>query len=243
MALAMSEPLNNGRLKGRLALITGASRGLGAALAVRFAEEGARLILMARTTGGLEKVEDRLRAASSEATLVPQDLTKGAAIDELGAALAQRFGRLDILIGNADQLGPLSPLAHIDPKRFEQALGLSAVTNYRLIRSLDPLLRASTSGRAIFVTADVARSPKPFWGAHAAGKAALEALVMTYAAETAKTTVRVNLVDPGPMRTQLRASAYPGEDKDTAPLPASRTEIFVDLAEESSSRHGERLTA
>jgi NAD(P)-dependent dehydrogenase (short-subunit alcohol dehydrogenase family) len=232
-----------GRLEGRLALITGASRGLGAALAVRFAEEGARLILVARTTGGLEEVDDRIRAAGGEATLVPQDLTLGAAIDELGAVIAQRFGHLDVLIGNADELGPLSPIAHADPKSFEQALAINAVTNHRLIRSLDPLLRASTSGRAIFVTADVALEPKPFWGVRAAGKAALEALVMAYAAETAKSDLRVNLVDPGPMRTRLRAKAYPGEDKSALPLPESRTELFLELAEAGCRRHGERLLA
>ena len=232
-----------GRLEGRLALITGASRGFGAALAERFAEEGARLILVARTTGGLEEVDDRVRAAGGEATLVPQDLTNGAAIDELGGAIAQRFGHLDILIGNAAELGPLSPLAHIDPKTFERSLALLATTNYRLIRSFDPLLRASEAGRAIFVTADVAKTPRAFWGAYATGKAALEALVMIYAAETATTNVRVNLVDPGPMRTRLRARAYPGEDKDKLPLPKACCDAVVALADVACRRHGERLAA
>lgn len=232
-----------GRLEGRLALITGASRGFGAALAERFAEEGARLILVARTTGGLEEVDDRVRAAGGEATLVPQDLTNGAAIDELGGAIAKRFGHLDILIGNAAELGPLSPLAHVDPKTFERSLALLATTNYRLIRSFDPLLRASDAGRAVFVTANVAKTPRAFWGAYAAGKAALEALVMTYAAETANTNVRVNLVDPGPMRTRLRAKAYPGEDKDQLPLPKARCDAVVDLADVACQRHGERLAA
>lgn len=231
-----------GRLDGRLALITGASRGLGAALAERFAEEGARLVLVARTTGGLEEVDDRVRAAGGEATLVPQDLTKGEAIDELGAALAQRFGHLDVLIGNAAELSALSPLPHVDPKAFEQTMALNATTNYRLIRSLDPLLRASSSGSAIFVTSDVGREPRPFWGAYAASKAALDAMVLTYAAEVAKTTLRVNLVDPGPMCTRLRAKAYPGEDKEAVAAPSSRTGIFVDLAEAGCKHHGERLT-
>lgn len=229
-----------GRLNGRLALITGASRGLGAALAERFASEGARLVLVARTTGGLEDVDDRVRAAGGEATLVPQDLSKGEAIDELGAALARRFGHLDVLIGNAAELSGLSPLAHTDPKVFEQTMTLNAGTNYRLIRSLDPLLRASSSGSAIFVTAGVGREPRAFWGAYAASKAALDALVMTYAAETVKTNVRVNLVDPGPMRTRLRGKAYPGEDKAALALPKDRTDIFVELAEAGCTHHGER---
>jgi NAD(P)-dependent dehydrogenase (short-subunit alcohol dehydrogenase family) len=215
-----------GRLDGRLALITGASRGLGAALAERFAGEGARLILVARSVGGLEEVDDRVRAAGGEATLVPQDLTKSEAIDQLGAAV---------------ELAALSPLAHVDPKTFEGTLAINAVANYRLIRSLDPLLRASAAGSAIFVTADVGAVPRAFFGAYAASKAALESLAMTYAAETAKTSLRVNLVDPGPMRTRLRAKAYPGEDKEKLAWPAERAELFVELAEAGCARHGERL--
>ncbi|MEZ5934338.1 MAG: SDR family NAD(P)-dependent oxidoreductase [Alphaproteobacteria bacterium] len=232
-----------GRLAGRLALITGASRGLGAALAGRFAEEGARLILVARTAGGLEEVDDRVRAAGAEATLVPQDLTSGEAIDELGAILAQRFGRLDVLVGNAAELSALSPLAHTDPKTFEDTLAINTVTNYRLIRSLDPLLRASPSGSAIFVTSEVGSAPRAYFGAYAASKAALESLVMTYAAETVKTNLRVNLVDPGPMRTPLRAKAFPGEDKAALAAPGDRTDLFVDLAEAGCTHHGERLQA
>ena len=230
-----------GRLAGRLVLITGASRGLGAALAERFAEEGARLILVARSVGGLEEVDDRVRAKGAEATLVPQDLTKGEAIDELGGALAQRFGRLDVLVGNAAELSALSPIAHTDPETFERTLAINTVTNLRLIRSLDPLLRASTSGSAIFVTSEVGAVPKAFFGAYAASKAALESLVMTYAAETAKTNLKVNLIDPGPMRTRLRAKAFPGEGKDVLALPKDRTDLFVDLAESGCTRHGERL--
>jgi len=232
-----------GRLDGQLALITGASRGLGAALAERFAGEGARLILMARTAGGLEEVDDRIRALGGEATLVPQDLTQEGAIDELGGILAKRFGRLDILIGNAAEQNTLSPLAHSDPKTFEQTLALNTITNFRLIRSLDPLLRASPSGSATFVTADVGIAPRAYFGIYAASKAALESLVMTYAAEMAKTNVRVNLVDPGPMRTRLRAKAFPGEDKETLTSPKDRTDIFVDLAEADCRHHGQRFQA
>ena len=232
-----------GRLDGRLALITGASRGLGAALAERFAEEGARLILIARTSGGLEEVDDRVRAAGGEATLVPQDLTKGEAIDELGRVLAERFGRLDILVSNAAELRSLSPIAHVDPGELEKTIATNALISHRLIRSLDPLLRASPSGSAIFVTADVARDPRAFFGAYAASKAAMEAMALAYAAETAKTNLRVNLVDPGPMRTRLRAKAYPGEDREAVPLPSAKTDLFVDLAEAGGTRHGECLRA
>jgi NAD(P)-dependent dehydrogenase (short-subunit alcohol dehydrogenase family) len=219
-----------GQLEGRLALITGASRGLGAALAERFAAEGARLILVARTVGGLEEVDDKVKAVGGEATLVPLDLLADGGIDQLGGAIAERFGKLDILVANAGELANLGPLGHIEPKAFEHMMALHATANYRLIRSLDPLLRRSAAGRAIFVTADVATSPRPFWGAYAASKAALEALVKSYAAEVEKTPLRVLLVDPGPMATRLRSRAYPGEAKGTAPAPAERVAAFVALA-------------
>ena len=173
----------------------------------------------------------------------PRTSPKAEAIDELGGALAKRFGHLDILVGNAAELTPLSPLAHTEPKTFERTLLTNTTTNFRLIRSLDPLLRASSSGSAMFVTSDVGASPRAYFGAYAASKAALESLVMTYAAETAKTDLRVNLVDPGPMRTRLRAQAYPGEDKTKLVMPNARTDIFVELAEAGCRRHGERLLA
>lgn len=226
---------------GRLVLITGASRGLGAALAERFAAKDTHLILVARTSGGLEEVDDRVRAKGGQATLVPLDLRDGKAIDRLGGALAERFGRLDVLIGNAAELGVLSPLGHIDPKLFERVMALNAGANQRLIRSLDPLLRASDAGRAIFVTCGPAREPRPFWGAYAASKAALGAMALTYAAEVRRTSVRVNLVDPGPMRSRLRAQAYPGEAADKAPLPETRTDPFVELADPACERHGELI--
>jgi NAD(P)-dependent dehydrogenase (short-subunit alcohol dehydrogenase family) len=219
-------------------LITGASRGLGAALAERFAAERAILVLVARTPGALEEVDDRVRAAGGRATLVPLDLANGQAIDQLGGALAQRFGRLDVLIGCAAELGTLSPLGHLGPQAFERVMTANATANYRLIRSFDPLLRASTAGRAIFVTCAQARAGKPYWGGYAASKAALEALVMAYAAETARTALRVNLIDPGPLRTRLRASAYPGEDPLKLPEPTAVTEAFVALAETACTRHG-----
>jgi NAD(P)-dependent dehydrogenase (short-subunit alcohol dehydrogenase family) len=198
-------------------------------------------VLVARTPGGLEEVDDRVRARGGQATLVPLDLRDGPAIDRLGGVLAERYGRLDVLIGNAAELGVLSPLGHVDPKIFERTMAINAGANYRLVRSLDPLLRAAEAGRAIFVTCAPAREQKPFWGAYAASKAALEALVLAYAAETRRSRLRVNLVDPGPMRSRLRKQAYPGEAPDKVPLPETRTDAFVALAEPGCERHGELI--
>jgi NAD(P)-dependent dehydrogenase (short-subunit alcohol dehydrogenase family) len=219
-------------------LITGASRGLGAALAERFAAEGADLILVGRTPGALEEIDDKVRAAGSRATLVPLDLADGAAIDRLGGALAQRFGRLDVLVSCAAELGPLSPLGHVEPRAFDRVMTVNATANYRLIRSLDPLLRASEAGRAVFATCAQARAGKPFWGGYAASKATLEAMVTAYAAETRRTALRVNLIDPGPLRTRLRAQAYPGEDALKLPEPYTVAEAFVALAEARCTQHG-----
>ena len=230
------------RLEGRIALVTGASRGIGAAVARRFAAEGARLILVARTTGGLEEVDDAVQRASGEpATLVPMDLRDGEQIDRLGGALAERFGRLDILVANAGTLGQLSPVGHYAPEDWEQTLGLNLGANWRLIRSLDPLLRASPAGRAIFVTAAAAGTAPAFWGPYAASKAGLEALVRCYAAETRRSALRVNLLDPGPVATELRRRAYPGEDASKLPAPDDVTEPFVSLAEASCQEHGVRI--
>ena len=198
-------------------------------------------MLVARSTADLEEVDDRVRARGGQATLVPLDLRDGKAIDRLGGVLAERYGRLDVLIGNAAELGVLSPLGHVDPKVFERVMALNAGANHRLIRSLDPLLRASDAGRAIFVTCAPAREAKPFWGAYGASKAALEALVLSYAAETRRSRLRVNLVDPGPLRTRLRARAYPGEAEDKVPLPETRTDAFVALADPGCQRHGELI--
>lgn len=170
---------------------------------------------------------------------MPLDLTKPAGLDQLGAALAQRFGRLDILVGNAGELAALSPVSHAEPALVERLLAVNLVSNFRLIRSLDPLLRASDAGRAMFVTAVAARDRKPFWGAYAASKAGLEALVATYAAETKRSPLRVNLIDPGPFRSRLRATAYPGEDAASLAAPEDLTLAFVDLAEPACKRHGE----
>ncbi len=236
-------PRASGALEGRLALITGASRGIGAAVAERYAQEGADLILVARTAGGLEATDDRVRAHGRHATLVPLDLLEGEAIDRLGASMFERFGKLDILVGNAATLGPLSPMGHYDPKAWQRVIDLNLNANWRLIRSFDPLLRRSDAGRAIFVTSGVAQGGLAYWGAYAASKAALEAMVRTYAAELNKTKVVANLVDPGVVRTRLRAQAFPGEDPNKLPPPEAITDAFVELASPECRRNGERILA
>jgi NAD(P)-dependent dehydrogenase (short-subunit alcohol dehydrogenase family) len=230
--LVSDQPAGSGRLQGRLALITGASRGIGAAVAKRFAAEGAKLILTARTVGGLEEVDDAIRAAGGEASLlVPLDIKEFDAIDQLGAALYERFGKLDILVGNAGVLGPITPVGHIEPKHWQDVLDVNLTANWRLLRSMDPLLRLSDAGRAIFVTSQDARQPRPFWSAYCVSKAALESLVRSYAAEVQNVTpIRANLIDPGATRTKMRAGGHPGEDPQSVPLPDEITEAFVRLA-------------
>jgi NAD(P)-dependent dehydrogenase (short-subunit alcohol dehydrogenase family) len=205
--------------EGKIALVTGASRGLGRAYALALAREGAHVVAVARTAGGLEELDDAIRTGGGNATLVPADLKDFAAIDRLGAAIYERWGRLDVLVGNAGVLGKLSPLGHIEPKLWDEVMAVNLTANWRLIRSLDPLLRASDAGRALFVSSGVARRIRAFWGAYAVSKAALDALVKTYAAETVSTPVKVNLLSPGPVRTRMRAQAMPGEDPLTLPSP------------------------
>ena len=219
-----------GRLDGMVALITGASRGIGAAVAERFAGQGARVVLAARTVGGLEEVDDKVRAAGGGATLVPVDLRDFIKIDELAAALFDRYGRLDILVANAAEFGVFSPLGHIDPAIWTEVMDLNLTANWRLIRAMDPLLRAAPAGRAIFVTSGVARRVSPYWGPYAISKAGLEMLVKIYASEISKTRVRANLIDPGIVRTRLRARAFPGEDSAQLPPPESVADAFFALA-------------
>lgn len=232
-----------GSLAGRVAVVTGASRGIGAAVALRLAAEGAHVVLVARTVGGLEAVDDAVTSAGGSATLVPLDLADHQQIDALGAALFERYGRLDILVGNAAVLGTLSPVGHVDPAVWQDVMAVNLTANYRLIRSLDPLLRQSDAGRAIFVTYGVAGGTFPYWSAYAASKAALEALVRSYAGETARTALRVNLIDPGVVRTAMRAHAFPGEDPTSLPKPEAVTRTFVELASPGCTRHGEVIRA
>ena len=231
-----------GRLAGRIALITGASRGIGAAVAKRYAAEGAHVILTARTTGGLEEVDDAIRAQGGQATLVPVDLLDYEKIDQMGGAIAQRFGRLDVLVGNAGRLGILSPMSHIDPAVWDRTLALNLTANWRLIRIMEPLLRLSPAGRAMFVTSGASDGKHPYWGIYAVSKAGLESMVKTWAGELNKTRLRVNLINPGPTRTRMRAEAYPGEDPMKLKTPDDVTEDFVKLAMASDTRHGEIVT-
>jgi NAD(P)-dependent dehydrogenase (short-subunit alcohol dehydrogenase family) len=239
----LTEPNSpEGRLAGRVALVTGASRGIGRAVALRFAREGADLILAATTQGALEEVDDEIRAMGRSATLVPADLTDYALIDRMGAAVYERWGRLDVLVGNAGVLGILSPLGHISPETWENVIAVNVTANWRLIRSFDPLLRASDAGRAIFVTSGVSGG-RAYWGAYAVSKGALETMVRTYAAEVAKTPVRANLINPGPTRTRMRAQAYPGEDPNTLKTPDDVAGAFVDLAVPGCAINGEIVEA
>ena len=232
-----------GRLEGRIALVTGASRGIGAAVARRYAAEGARLVLVARGAEALERVDDEVRAAGAEATLVPMDLADHDAIDRLGAAINERFGRLDVLVANAGVLGGLAPLAHTESETWRQVMEVNLTANWRLIRSCDPLLRASDAGRAIFVTSGAARGAIPYLGPYSVSKAALEALVRTYAAENAKTKIRANIVDPGAVRTDMRAQAFPGEDPLSLIEADAITDVFVELARPDCRRNGEVVAA
>ncbi len=230
---------SEGRLAGRIALITGASRGLGAAVAERFAAEGAHLILVARTQGGLEETDDRVRAAGGEATLVPLDLTQFDEIDRMAAAVAGRFGRLDILVGNAGVLPPLTPVGHLSPKDWQAAMDLNVTANWRLLRAFDPGLRLSEAGRVIMVTSAAAMDAFAYWAAYAASKAALETLVSSYAKEVVKTSIRANLLDPGTVRTAMREQAFPGEDPETVRPPEAVAPVFVSLAEAACTMHGQ----
>ena len=223
----------------RTVLITGASRGIGRAVATAFAAQGAHLILVARTQGGLEEADDEVRRAGGTATLVPLDLADGDTVDKLGPSLFARFPHLDVLVSNAGILGPITPLSHVPDKDWAEVLTLNLTANWRLIRTLEPLLKRSAAGRAIFVTSGAAAHPRAYWGPYAASKAALEALVKTWAAELANTPVRVNLLNPGRVRTAMRAKAYPGEDPGTLPAPSDVAQRFVELAAAEFTRTGQ----
>jgi NAD(P)-dependent dehydrogenase (short-subunit alcohol dehydrogenase family) len=218
----MSKPLAD-----RIALVTGASRGIGYATALALARAGAHVVALARTVGGLEELDDAIRAEGGSATLVPLDLTDNEGIDRLAPALDERWRRLDILVGNAGMLGSLSPLPHVDPKEWEKAFAVNVGANFRLVRALDPLLRASDAGRVVFVTSGVASQPRAYWGTYAVTKAALDCLARTYAAETVTTHVKVNLIAPGATRTRMRAAAMPGEDPQSLKTPDAVADQIV----------------
>lgn len=216
-------------LSGRLALVTGASRGIGYFAARHFAAAGAHVIAVARTVGGLEELDDEIRAAGGSATLVPLDLNDLDGIARLGAALHERHGRLDVLVGNAGLLGPVSPLGHIDPKDWAGVMAVNVTANFQLIRCMEPLLKQSNAGRAVFVTSGTASRANAYLGPYAASKAALETMVRVWANETVSTPLRVNLFSPGPNRTRMRATLFPGEDPMTLDTPDQAAEFIVPM--------------
>jgi NAD(P)-dependent dehydrogenase (short-subunit alcohol dehydrogenase family) len=216
-------------LADRIALVTGASRGIGYAAALALARAGAHVIAVARTVGGLEELDDAVRATGGSATLTPLDVRDYPGIYRLAAALNERYGRLDILLGNAGLGGVPSPLDHIEPKAWDDSIAVNVTANWHFIRAMGPLLKRSDAGRAVFVTSGVATSAYAYWAPYSVSKAALDVLVRTYAAETSSTPVRVNLFSPGPTRTRMRALAMPGEDPATLPSPDQVAEKILDL--------------
>lgn len=231
------------RLKDRIALITGATRGIGRAVALAFAREGAHVIAVARTSGALEELDDEIKAAGGSATLVRLNLTHSAKLDALGPTIFQRWGKLDILVANAGILGTLTPLGHVSERDWAQVLEINLTANWRLIRTLDPLLRKSDAGRAIFVTSGAAKNCRPYWGPYSISKAALDALVKTYAGEVAESSVRANLLNPGAVATAMRAKAMPGEDPGTLPKPEDIVETFIRMAMPDYPENGKTVSA
>lgn len=227
-------------LSGKVALITGASKGIGAAVAKAYARAGAHVVLIARNQKKLEKIDDEIRSLGGQATLMPLDLMRLDDLDKLGAVLQTRFGRLDIFVGNAGLLGTLGPLAQISTREYQHVMDTNLDANFRLIKTLDPLLRAAPAGRVMFVStgAGVVEG-RAYWGTYAVSKAALETMARVYAAETAKTNLRVNIIDPGGVRTDMRASAKPGEDPMTLPHPDEIVSVFLELVSERCEKHGE----
>ncbi len=223
------QPGEKPSLEGRIALVTGASRGIGRASAIALAKAGAHVILVARTVTGLEETDDEIQKAGGSATLVPLNLRDFDAIDRLGASIYERWGKLDALLGNAGVLGQLTPLAHLEPKTFQEVMEVNVTANWRLIRSLDPLLRQSDAGRVLFVTSGAARKHIPFWGAYAMSKSALEILALTYAVECEPTNIKVNLLNPGPMRTLMRKKAMPGENPEDLVKPEDMAFKVVEM--------------
>lgn len=227
---------------GRVALVTGASRGIGRAAAIALGAAGAHVVLLARTVGGLEEADDEIRRAGGKATLIPADLSDFAAIDQLGPAIGQRFGRLDILVLNAGVLGELAPVPDIAPKVWRQVFDVNVEANWRLLRALDPYLRASGAARVLVMTSRAGGEiAKPFWGAYAASKAALEMLARTYAEEMKATGLRVALIDPGAMRTKMRAAAMPGEKAETLPHPSEIAPLILKTASRDYTGIAERF--
>jgi NAD(P)-dependent dehydrogenase (short-subunit alcohol dehydrogenase family) len=220
----MSKPLTD-----RIALVTGASRGIGAALALQLAQAGAHVVAVARTVGGLEELDDKIKAAGGSATLVPLDMKDTDGVARLAQALNERYGRLDVLVGNAGQLITPSPIGHIETKQWDNIMAVNVAANWHLIRTFDVLLKASDAGRAVFLTSALSWIARPYFAAYAASKAALDAMVRTYAAECASSKVRVNLFSPGQTRTRMMSVAFPGIEPETLPTPEEVVQAIVPL--------------
>jgi NAD(P)-dependent dehydrogenase (short-subunit alcohol dehydrogenase family) len=220
----MSKPLS-----GRTALVTGASRGIGFATALALANAGAHVVALARTVGGLEELDDEIKKAGSTATLVPLDLKDLDGIARLGAALNERFGKLDVMVANAGLLGPLSPLSHVEPKVWTELIAVNVTANWQLIRCMEPLLQKSDAGRAVLVTSGASSKGEAYWGPYATSKAALDAMARSWAAENATRNLKINLFSPGAVRTRMRATAFPGEDRDTLTAPEAVAAKIVEL--------------
>ncbi|MCV3240149.1 SDR family NAD(P)-dependent oxidoreductase [Mesorhizobium sp. ZC-5] len=230
-------------LTGRIALVTGASRGIGYHIAKQMAAAGAHVIAVARTVGGLEELDDEIKAerqktGKGEATLVPLDLTDMAGIDRLGGAIHERWGKLDTLVANAGVLGVISPIGHVEAKVFDRVMAVNVTGTWRLIRSVDPLLRLSDAGRAIILSSNAAHSARAFWAPYAASKAAVETLMRSWADETRSLPLRVNAADPGGTRTAMRAQAFPGEDPETLPHPSEIAGRILTMASPDLVRTG-----
>lgn len=228
-----------GPLDSSVALVTGASRGIGAAVAVELARLGAHVVIVARTQGGLEETDDAIRSAGGSATLLPMDLKDGAQVDLIGPSIYQRFGRLDVLVHAAGVLGKLTPVGHILPNDWADVIGVNFTAAWRLIRTSEAPLREAPAGRAVFLTDARARAPLAYWGPYGATKAGMEHLVLTWASEVQTTRLRVNLFDPGPVRSRLRYNAFPGEDQETLATPESVAPGVAALCLPGEQRHGE----
>lgn len=226
-------------LTDKIAVITGASRGIGRAVALAYAKAGAHVVLVARTTGALEELDDEITAAGGQATLMPLDLRAFDKVDMMGPALAEKFGRLDIFVGNAGFLGTLGPLPHADAKDFQKVMEINLQANFRLIRTLDPVLRAAPAGRMIFTSSGLGQRPLAYFAPYCASKAALNLMVQSYAAETEKTNLRINLIDPGVVDTAMIKEAFPGGYQGDLNQPEDVVPLFLQLASENCDKHGE----
>ena len=230
-------------MTGRVALVTGASRGIGAAAAMALARAGTHVVITARTQGGLEETDDAIRSAGGTATLLPLDLAEGDVLDTVGPSLLERFGRLDALVHAAGALGKLTPAPHILPRDYAAAASVNMEAAWRLIRTCGPLLLAAPAGRAVFVTDALVNRPRAYWGLYGATKAAMQHLALSWAEETRSTGCRVNLFDPGIVATRLRKEAMPGENPASLRQPADLADTLAALCSTAETRHGEIVTA